>query len=216
MRAMNLLIEAFERDVRTIPGEQFEVYQKGWEGQIGMALVDAVYSKQMLYKTKRGKGLLPRLLVFKEKYPHAGIDLRELLKLSEADLQDILSHGVTNGRTKASAVLEAARNLIQLGVYTYEQYDHQNQAQRDAYLYVHGLGSVTHNYFGMLLGYPDTKPDTWIIRAVRRVANAESLDISVDSKLARTVVTEVHRRTKLGKTVTHMDHAIWLTERERD
>lgn len=212
---MNPLIDAFERDVRTIQADQFEVYQNGWEGQLGMALVDAVYSKQMLYKTKRGKGLLPRLRAFKEKYPHAGVDLRELLKLSEADLQDILSHGVTNGRTKASAVLEAARSLVQLGVYTHEQYDHHNQAQRNAYLHVHGLGTVTHNYFGMLLGYPDTKPDTWIIRAVQRVADAESLDVSVDSKLARTVVTQVHQRTNLGKTVTHMDHAIWLTERER-
>lgn len=212
---MNPLIDAFERDVRTIQSDQFEVYQNGWEGQLGMALVDAVYSKQMLYKTKRGKGLLPRLRAFKEKYPHAGVDLRELLKLSEADLQDILSHGVTNGRTKASAVLEAARSLVQLGVYTHEQYDHHNQAQRNAYLHVHGLGTVTHNYFGMLLGYPDTKPDTWIIRAVQRVADAESLDVSVDSKLARTVVTQVHQRTNLGKTVTHMDHAIWLTERER-
>ncbi|WP_104112101.1 hypothetical protein [Arthrobacter sp. N199823] len=212
---MNPLIDAFERDVRTIQADQFEVYQNGWEGQLGMALVDAVYSKQMLYKTKRGKGLLPRLRAFKEKYPQAGVDLRELLELSEADLQDILSHGVTNGRTKASAVLEAARSLVQLGVYTHEQYDHHNQAQRNAYLHVHGLGTVTHNYFGMLLGYPDTKPDTWIIRAVQRVADAESLDVSVDSKLARTVVTQVHQRTNLGKTVTHMDHAIWLTERER-
>lgn len=212
---MNPLIDAFERDVRTIQADQFEVYQNGWEGQLGMALVDAVFSKQMLYKTKRGKGLLPRLRAFKEKYPHAGVDLRELLKLSEEDLQDVLGHGVTNGRTKASAVLEAARSLVQLGVYTHEQYDHHNQAQRDAYLHVHGLGTVTHNYFGMLLGYPDTKPDTWIIRAVQRVADAESLDVSVDSKLARAVVTQVHHRTNLGRTVTHMDHAIWLTERDR-
>ena len=213
---MTPLIDAFERDVRTIPGEKFEVYQNGWEGQLGMALLDAVYSKQMLYKTKRGKGLLPRLWAFKEKYPHAGLDLRELLKLSEANLQEVLGHGVTNGRTKASAVLEAAKNFVQLGVYTHDQYDHHNHEQADAYLQVHGLGQVTHNYFGMLLGYPDTKPDTWIIHAVQRVADAERLGVSVNSKLARTVVTEVHRRTKLGKTITHMDHAIWLTERERE
>ncbi|MHA7306383.1 hypothetical protein ACX80E_14245 [Arthrobacter sp. TMN-49] len=211
---MNQLMDAFERDVRTIPSEKFEVYKTGWEGQLGMALVDAVYSKQMVYETKRGKGLLPRLLVFKVEYPEAGLDLRELLKLSETDIEDVLGHGVTNGRSKASAVLEAATRLVQLGAYTYEQYDHQNQAQRDAYLDVHGLGSVTHNYFGMLMGYPDTKPDTWIIHAVQRVADAENLDVLVNSKLARTVVLEVHRRTNLGKTVTHMDHAIWLTERE--
>lgn len=44
-------------------------------------------------------------------------------------------------------------------MYTYEQYDHQNQKLREGYLHVHGLGPITDNYFGMLLGYPDT----WII-----------------------------------------------------
>lgn len=213
--SMDKLIDAFECDVRTIPGDRFEVYQKGWEGQIGMALVDAVYSKQTRYKTKRGRGLLPRLLAFQEKNPHAGTDLSELLELTEPELRDVLGNGVTNGRTKASAVLEAASGLVKLSVCTHEQYDHQNQAHRDAYLHVHGLGPVTHNYFGMLLGYPDTKPDTWIIRAVQRVADAATLGVAVNSKLARTVVTEVYRRTKLGRTITHMDHAIWLTERER-
>lgn len=212
---MKTLIDAFERDVRTIPNDRFEVYQKGWEGKIGMALVDAVFSKQTRYKTKRGRGLLPRLLAFQEQHPQAGIDLRDLLILAESELRNVLGNGVTNGRTKASAVLEAASNLLELKVYTHEEYDHQNRNHRSAYLDVHGLGEVTHNYFGMLLGYPDTKPDTWIIRAVQRVADAESLGVTVNSQLARSVVVEVHGRTNLGRTVTHMDHALWLTERER-
>lgn len=212
---METLVDAFERDVRTIPNDRFEVYQKGWAGRIGMALVDAVYSKQTRYKTKRGRGLLPRLLAFEEKHPQAAIDLRELLRLPESELRLVLGNGVTNGRSKASAVLEAASALVELKVYTHEEYDHQNRSHRGAYLDVHGLGGVTHNYFGMLLGYPDTKPDTWIIRAVQRVADAESLAVAVNAQLARSVVTEVHRRTKLGRTVTHMDHALWLTERER-
>ena len=163
---MEALIHAFECDVRLIPKDRFTAYQKGWDGRIGMALIDAVYSKQTCYKTKRGKGLLPRLLAFQDEYSEAGRDLRNLLELPESALRGILGNGVTNRRSKASAVLEAARNLGQLGVYTHEEYDHRNQAHRDAYLGVHGLGPVTHNYFGMLLGYPDTKPDTWIIRAV--------------------------------------------------
>ncbi|MFF1254663.1 hypothetical protein ACFVYC_19495 [Pseudarthrobacter sp. NPDC058329] len=212
---MDALVDAFVHDVKQIPGERFEIYRNGWEGQIGMALLDAVYSKQTQYRTKRGKGLLPRLLAFHGKHEPARSDLRELLKLSETELQDILGNGVTNGRTKASAALEAARKLVGAEVYTHEQYDHQNPSHRSAYLTVHGLGPVTHNYFGMLLGYPDTKPDTWIVRAVQRVADAEKLGLVVKPKLARTVVTEAHDITKLGKTVTHMDHAIWLTERAR-
>lgn len=210
---MDALVDAFVRDVRQIPGERFEIYRNGWEGQIGMALVDAVYSKQTQYRTKRGKGLLPRLLAFHGKYERARSDLRELLKLSESELKNVLGNGVTNGRTKASAVLEAAKKLVCAEVFTHEQYDHLNPSHRSAYLSVHGLGPVTQNYFGMLLGYPDTKPDTWIIRAVQRVADAENLEIVVKAKLARTVVSEAHVLTKLGKTVTHMDHAIWLTER---
>lgn len=211
---MDALVDAFVRDVRKIPKDRYEVYQNGWEGQLGMALLDAVYSKQTLYRTKRGKGLLPRLLAFHNKHEPARSDLRELLRLPETELKHILGNGVTNGRTKASAVLEAAKKLVSCSVYTHEQYDHSNSSHRRAYLGVHGLGPVTHNYFGMLLGYPDTKPDTWIIRAVQRVADAENLGSVVNSKLARTVVTEAHVITKLGKTVTHMDHAIWLTERD--
>lgn len=82
---MNPLVEVFERDVRTILSNQFEFYRKGKGEQLGMALADAIYSKQKRYKTKRGKGLLRRLLVFKDQYPQAGIDLPELLKLSKAD-----------------------------------------------------------------------------------------------------------------------------------
>jgi hypothetical protein len=141
---MDKLIDAFEcDDVRTIPGDRFEVYQKGWEVQIGTALVDAVYSKQTRYKTKRGRGLLPRLLACQEIRPLAGTDLHELLELTEPELRDVLGNGVTNGRTKAPALLEAASGLVKLTVYTHEQYDHQNQAHRDAYLHVHGLGPVT-------------------------------------------------------------------------
>lgn len=210
------LIEAFVRDLKTIPEDQFEVYQKGWEGQLGMALIDAVYSKQTQYKTSRGKGLLPRLRTFQEKHHGAGKDLRELAKLSEEDLRLILGNGVTNGRSKASAVLEAAGNLIALNVFTAQQYDHHKITHRGAYLRVHGLGPVTYNYLGMLLGYPDTKPDVWIIRAVQRVAADANIDTTINAKVARVVLTEAHRRTALGKTVTHMDHAVWLTERGRE
>lgn len=213
---LKALVEAFIRDVRTIPVDRFEVYQKGWEGHLGMALVDAIYSKQTRYKTKRGKGLLPRLRAFQEKHPSAGKDLRELAKLSEQELRLILGNGVTNGRSKASAVLEVASNLISLNVFTHQEYNHHQPDHRRAYIKVHGLGPVTHNYLGMLLGYPDTKPDVWIIRAVQRVATAADINVVVKAKLARHVLTEAHRRTKLGKTVTHMDHAVWLTERERD
>lgn len=212
---MEALISAFEHDVKTIPTERFAIYQRGWEGQLGMALIDAVYSKQMKYTTKYGKGLLPRLRAFKASHPQAALDLRNLSVLTEAELQDTLGKGKTNGRSKSSALLEAAQALVGLGVFTAGDYDHHIQAHRDAYLKVYGLGTVTHNYFGMLLGYPNTKPDTWIIGAVQRVANEHGIEVKVDKKVATTILTETYQRTKLGATITHMDHAVWLTERER-
>ena len=212
---MEALISAFEQDVKTIPAERFAAYQRGWDGQLGMALIDAVFSKQMKYTTKHGRGLLPRLKIFKDLHSHAGTDLRTLITLTEQDLQASLGKGKTNGRSKASAVLEAADALVQLGVFTATDYDHQDQTQQDAYLKVHGLGPVTHNYFGMLLGYPNVKPDRWIIGAVQRVANTHALAVKVDKTLATTVMIETHQRTNLGATVTHFDHAVWLTERER-
>lgn len=59
------------------------------------------------------------------------------------------------------------------------------------------------------------KADTWIIRAVQRVANEAGLAITVDSKLAHAVVASVHESARLGESVTHLDHAVWLNERAR-
>lgn len=214
---MDALVEAFAQDARALTEEQLTAYQDGWSGQLPMALLDAVYSIQARYSTPNGKGLLPRLRKFKELHPAAATDLRELADLSEEQVAAVVGRGVISGRTKASAVLEAARNLLALqpAVHDADSYDHANPEHRRAYLKVHGLAEVTHNYFGMLLGYPDVKADTWIIRAVQRVANEAGLAITVDAKLARAVLVRVHESARLGESVTHLDHAVWLSERAR-
>ncbi|RAM38333.1 hypothetical protein DBZ45_04810 [Arthrobacter globiformis] len=86
---------------------------------------------------------------FYGKYERARSDLRDLLKLSESELKDSLGNKVTNGRTKASALLEAEEQLVRAEVYTHEQYDHLSPSHRTAYLEAHGLGPFTPNYFGM-------------------------------------------------------------------
>lgn len=214
---MEALVEAFAQDAQALTEEQLTAYKDGWGGQLPMALLDAVYSIQAQYSTANGKGLLPRLRKFKELYLAAATDLRELVALSEEQIATVLGHGVISGRTKASAVLEVARNLLALqpAVHDADSYDHANPEHRRAYVKVHGLADVTHNYLGMLLGYPDVKADTWIIRAVQRVANEAGLVVTVDSKLARAVVVRVHESAKLGESVTHLDHAVWLNERAR-
>ncbi|MEU3330931.1 hypothetical protein ACF046_00970 [Glutamicibacter creatinolyticus] len=212
---MEDLIVAFIEDAKTLSEEQLTDYKRGWQGQLPMALLDAVYSQRTQYLTKNKKGLLPRLQEFKATYEDAAVDLRALLEVSEEEIQGVVGYGVTAGRSKASAVRDVARNLVDLEspVFTANEYCHYDAEHIRAYRSVRGLGKVTHNYLGMLLGYPNTKPDTWIIAAVQRVALAANVDVVVDSGLARQVVLEAYKRDQRGETVTHYDHAIWLRER---
>lgn len=209
------LIKHFNNDVQQLTEEQLTAYAGGWPNHLSMAILDAIYSIQTRHTTKHGKGLLPRLKKFKETYPEAAQDLRELLKLSTADIEDILGRGKTSGTSKAQAALQVARNLIELAppVYTAQDFNYLKADHEHAYRSVHGLGKVTYHYLGMLLEYGDVKPDTWIVRAVQRVADTHQLGLSVTPALARLVVTEAHKATGHGKTVTHLDHAIWLNER---
>lgn len=214
---MDALVEAFIRDTETLTDEQLTDFKMGWVGQLPMAILDAAYTQQTRYLTKNGKGLLPRLRRFKETFPGAESDLRVFLEVPESEIASIVGRGVTAGRSKASAVREAAQNLVGLEppVHTAEDYNHEDASHVKAYRSVHGLGKVTHNYLGMLLGYPDTKPDTWIIRAVQRVADEAGLQVAVNVEIARFVVTSSHELARRGATVTHFDHAIWLAERLR-
>lgn len=211
------LVQAFAKDAEALTNEQLTDYKRGWTGKLPMAVMDAAYSQQTQYLTAHGKGLLPNLHSFQQTHPEAAVNLRALLDVPAAEVAAIVGHGKTNGRTKASAVLEVARNLTGLTppVYTAAVYDHHNEAHRRAYTSVHGLGKVTYNYLGMLLGYPDVKPDTWIIAAVQRVADSAGIGIKVDANVACEVVTTAHEKTGLGETITHFDHAVWLAERAR-
>lgn len=212
------LIKHFSSDVAKLTDEQLTAYAGGWPNHLPMAILDAIYSIQTRYTTKHGKGLLPRLKTFKETHPEAAQDLRELLKLSTADIEAILGRGKTSGTSKAQAALQVAQNLTELAppVYTAQDFNYGNSEHKRAYSSVHGLGNVTYRYLGMLLGHGDVKPDTWIIRAVQRVADTHQLDLRITSDLARHIVTETHKATGYGETVTHLDHAIWLNERTSD
>lgn len=209
------LIKHFSNDVQQLTDEQLTAYAGGWPNHLSMAILDAIYSIQTRYTTKYGKGLLPRLKKFKETYPEAAQDLRKLLKLSTTDIEDILGHGKTSGTSKAQAALQVAKNLTELTppVYTAQDFSYLKADHEHAYRSVHGLGKVTYHYLGMLLGNGDVKPDTWIVRAVQRVADTHQLGLSITPALARHIVTETRKATGRGKTVTHLDHAIWLNER---
>ncbi len=74
--------------------------------------------------------------------------------------------------------------------------------QRAAYLGVKVCGRVTWPYFGMLLGTPDSKPDTWIMRYVRAVLGEKT-----STERARELINQA--ADELGVNASRLDHAIW-------
>ena len=83
-----------------------------------------------------------------------------------------------------------------------------DERQKRAYTSVRGLGWVTWEYFGMLLGRPGVKADRWVIRAVgtavRRPTSATE---------AKDVVLATARDMQANPT--RLEHALWAFERSR-
>lgn len=67
---------------------------------------------------------------------------------------------------------------------------------------------MTWEYFGMLLGKPGVKADTWICRFVERAVGRD-----VSPREAKSLVMAAAGR--LNADATHLDHAIWAYERQR-
>ncbi len=122
----------------------------------------------------------------------------------------------TSGRPKASAIQEAARDLVQAGVRSAVDFKSRQSEARKAYVSVHGLEKVTFSYLRMLLGLPDVKADTWIMRFVA-TAVGRPVDTAETSRLmhqAADVFAEIEQDT-MPSTPTDLDHAIWYAQSQR-
>jgi hypothetical protein len=109
---------------------------------------------------------------------------------------------VHSGKTKAFAIVEAAKRFAAIGV-TEPAHLRPNDAEhRKQYTGVSGLGPVTWEYFTMLLSHDGVKADTWIKRFVGR-----SVQRRVSSEEARVLVKEAAH--KLDVDQRKLDHAIW-------
>lgn len=128
--------------------------------------------------------------------------------MDESKLQELLNDQMISGRSKVTAIKEAAQNLIHVGVAHADNLDTRNSEQKRAYTSVHGLGAVTWEYFGMLLGKPGVKADTWICRFVERAIGCD-----VSPQEARRLVMATAERVDTDPI--HLDHAIWAYERQR-
>ncbi|TYC98789.1 hypothetical protein FQ377_07155 [Arthrobacter echini] len=206
MTDVDLLQAMIEKE---LPREKWVVWPGGRAGAIEAALIDAVLSIQAKYGSEHNgvRGSVNRYVAAVSPGSPAN-DLRRLVALDAAELQGLLNDQMISGRTKASAIQEAARNLVGVGVEQADDLEGINPEHKKAYTKVHGLGSVTWEYFCMLLGTPGVKADTWIVAAVSRAVKRKA-----SPQEAREIVIAVAEA--LNESPTHLDHALWAYERSR-
>lgn len=192
-----------------LPREKWKEWPGGYSGQIETALIDAVLSIQANYGSAHNgvRGAVARYKdAVNDTKPN---DLKRLASYDASELQELLNDQQISGRRKASAIIEAAANLVRNGVRNDDDFDSHDTAQKKAYTSVHGLGPVTWEYFGMLLNKPGVKADTWIIRFVERALGREG----VSSRKVYDLVMAA--ADQLGVSPTELDHALWDHERRR-
>jgi hypothetical protein len=109
---------------------------------------------------------------------------------------------------KAEAIVRAAGALVEVGVVGAGHVEPADPRQKRAYTSVRGLGWVTWEYFGMLLGRPGVKADRWVIQAV-----SNAVKRPVTPQKAREVV--LGTADALDRNPTALEHALWAFERSR-
>lgn len=193
--------------LRDTIGTDLPDWPGGWPGQIECALLDAIFSIRARYG---GPSSGVRAVVRRWGDHRGGIradDLTALADMDGANLAEILSnHSKVSGRLKSEVVSDAAAALVQAGLRRSEDFT-ASAEQKSAYLSVRGCGPVTWSYFGMLLGRPDVKADTWVTRFVREGVEDSSLSAEGTRQLV------VSAAQVYGASASQLDHAIWLTAR---
>lgn len=214
---------ALGSDVQRLTDAVEDQLRNGWVkwpgghvGQIELALIDAVFSIRAKYgqaatDTRRASGVQAVVARWKQFRGVTTDDLTAIAGHDEAAFLDICDNRtLTSGRTKASAVQEAARGLLVAGVRSSSDFEIREIDARAACVATRGLGDVTFNYLRMLLGLQDVKADTWVVRFVegaigRPVAPAETSALMH----AAAAVFAQRPETCLPTTPSDLDHAIW-------
>ncbi|RJT78029.1 hypothetical protein D6T63_13870 [Arthrobacter cheniae] len=192
-----------------LPRDEWAVWPGGRAGAIESALIDAVLSIQANYGSEHNgvRGAVNRYVTALGPDPVAN-DLQRLADFNPETLQMLLNDQMISGRTKASAIQDAAQSLVSVGVVAADDLEGTNSEHKKAYTKVHGLGAVTWEYFCMLLGTPGVKADTWIVAAVGRAVQRQ-----VSPQEAREIV--IAAAQALDENPTNLDHALWAHERSR-
>ena len=184
----------------------------GWPNEIEAALIDAVFSIRARYGTET-TGVRRVVAAWRAARGSRSLDdLNVLAGQGELNFVELnINSAKASGRLKSELVVEASAGMAAVDVcHAGDLADESRQAAaRNAYLSVKGLGPVTWSYFTMLLGYPDVKADVHILNYVKRAICRES----VTPEEARSLLTAV---ASTFSDLTHLDHAIWRSERGRN
>lgn len=122
--------------------------------------------------------------------------------MCSSDLLVVDNYAKANSRLKADIVSDAAAALLDAGVRSSGDFTGSSE-QKAAYLSTTGCGPVTWAYFGMLLGRPDVKADTWLLRFVRGAIQRPTTSPEETRQLVITAA-EIY-----GVSASRLDHAIW-------
>lgn len=193
---------------KALPGEMS--WPGGWPGQVEAALMDAVLSIRANYGQPHN-GV--RGAVRRWRAERGDVPLDDLNVLATQDPERLASvidnrQKLSGGSLKCAAIVQAAQNLLDVGVRHAADLAEPTLDHKRAYTNVNGLGSVTWEYLLMLLGVPGVKADTWIVRFVN-----ETLGRPVSSAEARTVLLAAAK--EVGVSTSALDHSIWNHMRSR-
>lgn len=184
----------------------------GYPGDIEAAILDAVFSSQAVYSDDENKG--PRGVVTRWRArPPDGKQLQDYERYPEA-LSHILENAAKqNGRKKSEIAAEIAHRFAdgQPALTTVEALKANTPEAKRRWTAAHGAGPATFHYFCLLLGLPDVKADTWVIRFVARALGADESDLTASQVRALAIAAA----DELEVNPIYLDHAIWRHESGR-
>ncbi len=192
-------------------GDELIKWPGGRPGEAEVALVDAVMSIRARYG--RGgdapTGVHRAVAAYRRLRGTRPLDdLGALAALDPAVLARSVGSQRTGGVLKAEAIVRAAAALVAAGAAHADRLRIDDYRQKRAYTSVQGLGWVTWEYVGMLLGQPGVKADRWVVQAVARAVGRR-----VTAAEAREIVLATAE--DMDENATRLEHALWAFERSR-
>lgn len=227
-RQVDALVAHVKAEIGTDP-KKWESWPGGWPGEIGTALVDAVFSARGNLSSSRGGGVRAQVTQWRS---GAG-DACSSLSALRAQIAVATPHGwavafgneqhspgrfasAQGGPTMAAAVLEGATLLgtVTPPVDAASDVTETNADQvRQMLRGVPGVGFATSNYFLMLLGLPGVPADRMLHRFISLAMPASAEPRRLSDAAAQAVLDAA--AVQLGVEGIDLEHAIWKHERDR-